>query len=46
MKKDYYVSPEARIRDLEIPGSLLASTTDYSSSMEGFEDDGGNVIVW
>jgi hypothetical protein len=48
MKKDCYVSPEVRQRDLDIPGSLLASTTDYSSSssLEGFEDDGENVIVW
>lgn len=47
MKKDYYVSPSARVREVGYEYSLLASGSEVSSSssLEGFEDN-GESIVW
>lgn len=45
MKKERYISPAVRIKSLGYPESLLASS-DYSpsSTLEGFDDDGDNII--
>lgn len=42
MKKNYYVSPSVRLFNFEYPSTLLASG--YSSSLEEFDENGGDVI--
>ena len=47
MKKVFYTSPSMRVRAVDFEDSLLTSGSEYSSSssLEGFEDNGDN-IVW